>query len=143
MKFKGTVTRKYGNSRIKAVQSAADKALLSLVTDGVLAIHTEAVRGVMKQSPGEKQTRYSPKREVTASKPGDPPNVDHGVFVKSIQFKIDAPNLSGVVGTNDERGPWFEFGTKKMSARPWLGPAWKKAQKVISDLAKKLKFKID
>lgn len=142
MKFSGKVSRKFGSSRFSAITKAADEAMLQLVEDGVLAIHEEAVKGIMKRSSGEVQRRYNPKRIVVASKPGDPPNVDMGVFVKSVQFQVDENKLRGAVGTNDERGPWFEFGTANMAARPWLTPAWKKAQKIIKSLAKKIKLKV-
>lgn len=38
-------------------------------------------------------------------------------------FDHETSALETVIGTPDERGPWFEFGTSKMPARPVLGPA--------------------
>jgi HK97 gp10 family phage protein len=38
-------------------------------------------------------------------------------------WKSEAEGKEGVVGSTDERAPWFEFGTTKMPPRPVLGPA--------------------
>ncbi len=38
-------------------------------------------------------------------------------------FKHEVENFVAVIGSTDERAPWFEFGTAKMPPRPILGPA--------------------
>ncbi len=144
MKFSASISpkKKVLEQKLEEVREAANTAVFQGVVEMTLALHAEAVKGVMKQSAGERQTRYNPKREVVASKPGQPPNIDFGVFVKSIQFEVDATNRVGYVGTNDKRGPWFEFGTKDMAPRPWLAPALAKAapklRKILQDLGIKM-----
>lgn len=55
-----------------------------------------------------------------ASAPGQPPAPDTGRYRSSWTFQVgedsDGPYVD--VGTNDKRGPWFEFGTRRMQARP-------------------------
>jgi hypothetical protein len=41
-------------------------------------------------------------------------------FKNSIGFTIAPGGLEGTVGTDDPRGPWFEYGTSKMPPRSWL-----------------------
>lgn len=142
MKFMGVVTASKKLTNFETVKKSSRNSLMKIITQGTLKIHEEAVKGVIARSPGERQTRYNPKREVVASRPGDPPNVDRGIFLRSIQFEISQQDMSGYVGTNDERGPHFEFGTKRMAPRPWLGPAWKKSQKFIKDLFSKFKLEL-
>lgn len=140
MRFVGSITSKNNLEKFGQAKEVSEAALWSVIQEGTLKIHELAVRGIMKRSPGEKAVRYNPKRNVVVSKPGDPPNVDRGIFVKSIQYELDYAWSSGYVGTNDERGPHFEFGTRNMAARPWLYPAWKAAQKTIKALMKRMKL---
>lgn len=121
-KMKGNVALKKV-AWIKNIDAITKKQINQHIARDIVAIHKEAVKGVQKKSSGETQVRYNPKRTVVASKPGDPPNTDLGSFVQSIQFDLDQNKMRGVVGTNDKRGPWFEFGTSNMAARPWLTPA--------------------
>jgi HK97 gp10 family phage protein len=91
------------------------------IKTGVLIIHSMAVQSIQAH---ESQGRTYGKH--TASAPGNPPNTDTGRLVSSIKFdvKTDSEGTVGVVGTNLFYGPMLEFGTSKMKARPWLGPAF-------------------
>lgn len=144
MKIKPTV-KCSTNGQIAAHFMGASAALVSTVNQAVaeatLAVHAEAVRGLMKRSPGKRVVRYNPTRERIAADEGYPPNVDTGVFVRSVQFDVDTKNGVGVVGSNDKRANWFEFGTRRMGARPWLSPAWMKSQKTIKRIFRSLKVK--
>jgi HK97 gp10 family phage protein len=146
MKMKATFKPKQGRQIVQALKRAekeCNSKLFQAITEATLEVHAEAVKGVMKRSAGEKQTRYNPKRDVIASKPGDPPNVDMGLFVRSIQFEVDPTEMKGYVGSNDVRASWFEFGTKNMEARPWLGPALQKAKKRIKEIMRKIKIEVE
>ena len=48
--------------------------------------------------------------------------VDTGNLKNSIQTEMES-DLTAVVGTNVEYAPYVEYGTYKMAARPYLGPA--------------------
>lgn len=127
--------------RFQDVTSITTSKVNQGVALATLELHAAAVRGVMKKSYGGLDFRYNPKRMVIASKPGDTPNVDRGVFVKSIKFEVD--KNKGYVGSNDVRASWFEFGTKNMEPRPWLGPALKSVQTKIKAIFKDLEVKVD
>ncbi len=78
------------------------------------------------------------KKGLDPSKPGEFPKFVIGSFRRSIQWEVDRPlggrALTGRVGTNDPRGRWFEFGTRKMKRRPWLTLAlsmWKLELRLI------------
>lgn len=112
--------------KMKDLESKARKEIEDAVAAGTLAIHAEAVRSInAHMSSGATYGKH------TASKPGNPPNTDTGVLVKSIEFEIDKQNLEGIVGTNLKYGVDLEFGTSKMEARPWLSRAFKvKAEEI-------------
>ena len=60
-----------------------------------------------------------------ASAPGQPPAVDTGTYRASWRHRfggIGSASPTGDVYTEQERGPWLEFGTARMAARPHAGP---------------------
>lgn len=79
---------------------------------------------------GAKQSMKGPKSGATykrgskshqASAPGEAPAIDTGNLVNSIQ--TDVQGLRAEVGTAVEYALYLEYGTSKMAARPFLGPA--------------------
>jgi hypothetical protein len=55
------------------------------------------------------------------SSPGNPPHVDTGALVASIESSVDNRDMTGRVGTNLEYGLYLELGTKRgLAPRPWL-----------------------
>lgn len=63
--------------------------------------------------------------------------VDTGNLRASIHTTIG--NLEGAVGTPVEYAPYVEFGTRKMTAQPYLGPAfYENEQKIIDHIAKEV-----
>ena len=55
--------------------------------------------------------------------------VDTGTLSRSIaSSQIPAPDPTWQVGTNITYAPWVEFGTSRMTAKPFLGPAVEKAR---------------
>lgn len=61
-----------------------------------------------------------------ASAPGESPAIDTGALVNSIRTEADG--LSAVVGVGQEYGVYLEFGTVKMASRPFMGPAFERAE---------------
>lgn len=104
------------------------------VQKGTLLIHETALKSVQDNTDGVSEIRYSPKRIVNVSRPGDPPNTDTGRLVQSIKFDFMKQGLTGRVGTNLKYGAWLEFGTEKMQARPWLAPAIQMASEAIGEI---------
>lgn len=75
---------------------------------------------------GETYELYNPRRTHQASAPGESFATDIGILSASYNWKVgkDEKGRTYVdVGTADERGPYLEFGTSNMEARPTLRPA--------------------
>lgn len=62
--------------------------------------------------------------EHRASAPGEPPAVDTGQYRASWKWRAGEENGEpfSEVFTSQARGPWLEFGTSRMQARPHLRP---------------------
>lgn len=73
-----------------------------------------------------------------ASAPGESPAIDEGDLSNSIrQEKIDEASYR--VGSTDEKAPHLEFGTSRIAPRPFLTPAFLKAESTLkAKLAEKL-----
>jgi hypothetical protein len=55
------------------------------------------------------------------SSPGNPPHVDTGALLASIESSVDNATMTGRVGTNLPYGLYLELGTKRgLAPRPWL-----------------------
>lgn len=102
---------------IRTTPDQADKAIRAAAQEG----RNRAVLSIQERSPGEEQTRYDPRRVVTAADPGETPNTDTGNLVNSIQVqRLGEFSQAIIVGA--EYGPWLEFGTATMEARPFMTP---------------------
>jgi len=86
-------------------------ANLGVRTDSVVAMLANEVVGNAVSSFGE-----------SPSKPGDPPGVDTGALRASVHAEHTGPNQY-TVSDGVEYGAYLEYGTPRMAARPWLGPA--------------------
>lgn len=111
------------------------KEIRSALIAGGKLVETEAKKSIQTMSMGDRVIRTrngGGEYEHITSRPGDAPNTDTGLLVKSIVTEV-AP--AGVfVGTNTEYAPWLEFGTSNMKARPFLYPALQSKRKVIIEL---------
>lgn len=93
--------------------------------DGVRAQVTEGVgnsANVLADKMREEIGTAGPPR----SSPGEPPHVDSGALLASIQ--VVGPVVSGDLaaasaGTDIDYGVMLEFGTSRMAARPWMARA--------------------
>lgn len=91
--------------------------------DGLADVGIELRNQVVRllSTPGKGRTYRRPKNVLhRASAPGAPPAPDTGKYRASWTYQVgeDSRGAYVDVGTNDERGPWFEFGTRNMAARP-------------------------
>lgn len=70
------------------------------------------------------------------SLPGHPPNEDTGHLRTQIEVTQPAP-LRVEVASNARYSAALEFGSSRMAARPFMGPATKRTRKTITALVKR------
>lgn len=83
------------------------------------------VEAYMKQSmTGTKHGRTYVHRGIahTASAPGEAPAIDEGQVVGGIHGEM-LSTLQGEVTSSSEQGPYLNYGTSRMAARPFFEPA--------------------
>lgn len=108
---------------LKATEKKFTQAQKLSIQEATLTLHAATIKLVNVTSSGKKQIRYSPKRTVTASNPGNAPNTDTGRLIQSIKFDFKEQGLLGRVGSNLKYAKSLEFGTSKMAPRPFLSTA--------------------
>ena len=121
MKFKGSITTKNNYKKFTSFSKNMESVNLQAAQLAAIDIMNESKLLLAKNTDGERQTRYNPKRTVFASNPGDPPNSDTGRLINSIRFRKSGNAY--LVGTNVSYGSHLEFGTLDMKPRPWLSVA--------------------
>jgi len=96
-----------------------------VLIDGVVKIKNKIIKSM--QNTKRRHFAYTVKRggkEHWPSAPNNPPAIDSGDLLKSIQ--IDVRNMEVEIGSDITKPPYplyLEFGTKRMTKRPWLNPA--------------------
>lgn len=123
MKFKGSVLSKSNYKSFTSFSKNMESVHRTAAQLAAIDIMNESKLMIAKNSDGEKQRRYNPKRNVNVSKPGDPPNSDTGRLINSIRFWGSGNTY--YAGTNVSYGSHLEFGTMNMAPRPWLSVALK------------------
>lgn len=124
-----------------ALAKRYDRATVQAAIGAGEIIRGKAIRSIQDISNGESQARArlgGATRNVIVSKEGDAPNTDTGTLVASIQVDVTATYV--FVGSSLSYATWLEFGTRNMSARPWLYPAVEKSR---ADIYKHFKLKIN
>lgn len=101
---------------IRAGEKAGEPALARI---GV-ASETE-IKRILSQ-PGRGRTYRRGTVSHRASAPGDPPAVDLGHYRASWSWVVRKAGAGWelLVGTPSKLGPWLEYGTSRMAARPHL-----------------------
>jgi HK97 gp10 family phage protein len=123
---------------LKAAKAAAkifEDNRANAVKESTLRLHEEAVKIVSANEGGSSAVRYGPKRNVSVSKPGDPPHTDTGRLRQSIKFNYK--DGIGQVGSNLKYAAWLEFGTEDMRPRPWLSTAVSNVSKIVPEIFEK------
>jgi len=115
---------------MKAIQK--DIALAEQVIVGRAAIMIRD--SIRNQVIGHEHSYWQPLAASTlAEKAANTPLLETGSFRNSIGASIGIREAR--VGTNDFRGPYFEFGTSKMPPRPFLWPGWMAVEKDVLRMA--------
>ena len=113
------VERTWRGQQVKsAIRGGSQKNVRDATLEGLSAVQ----RKLRRNSPSGQVYRVpGTGRLYRASAPGEPPANRTGTYADSFQPRYR--NNEGIIGTKDKRGPWLEFGTSTMKARPHLRPA--------------------
>lgn len=131
--------------QLQKLGKASEQIVLETITDLVTDTHMFAIDGIAgPPKSGTTYEKYNPRRSHTASAPGQYPATDTGRLLGSVRMELPGTGrMVGRVGTAVEYGPYLEFGTSRMAARPWLLPSFERAkQGVERELRAKLEGRI-
>lgn len=125
---------------LKRLGTISEEMVVDTINDIAMDTQQEAVRGIQR-GPASGRTYKRGTVTHTASSPGQYPMSDTGRLASNVEFEIATKSRKvAVVGTNILYGPYLEFGTSNMAARPWLMPSFRKASEGV---AKELKAKLE
>ena len=108
-----------GEGMVRDVGKALFAAGEAIQVEAQISITTGAVSG----------------KKHVASQPGEAPNNDTGVLANNIETHQIAPLVVEVSSNADYAAP-LEFGTSKMSARPYMAPARDAKRKEVTQLVR-------
>lgn len=99
---------------IRATEEAGEAALSRIGLEG-----DAEIKRILSE-PGRGRVYVRKKRSHQASAPGQPPAVDFNIYRASWSWVVRKAGsaLELLIGTEDKRAPWFEYGTSKMRPRP-------------------------
>lgn len=121
----------------KQAKDEVKREVSQAVARSTLSVHSRAVKRIQNgPASGIVYELYKPRRTHQASAPGQPPMSDTGRLASSMQFEID--ELTGYVFTPVEYGPYLEFGTSRMAARPFLFPSVEEERPVFMKALKEI-----
>lgn len=118
--------------RLKAIGTEGVDEVARAIAVSALDVQSQAQRSIQRGArSGVIVTRGGTAHQRSA--PGEFPKTDTGRLVSQISHEIDTDRLGASVGTNIEYGPYLEFGTRTMAARPWLQPTFERLKGKIRD----------
>lgn len=125
------------NARLMRMSQGTD--VTPALIKGAERTRTAYIEAVQTVSPGRTDIRYSPRRVVTVSAPGEAPNTDTGLLVNSTGVKSKRRNHAEVFASASYAEA-LEFGTHKMAPRPAMKPAFDATkERVVEDVANALR----
>lgn len=125
------------NARLTRMARGAD--VTPALLKGAERTRTAYIEAVQAISPGRQDVRYSPRRAVTVSNPGEAPNADTGTLVNSTGVSSERRNQAETFASTAYADA-LEFGTHKMAPRPAMKPAFDETkEQVVQDIANALR----
>ena len=125
------------NARLTRLARGAD--VTPALLKGAERTRTAYIEAVQAISPGRQDVRYSPRRAVTVSSPGEAPNADTGTLVNSTGVSSERRNQAEAFASASYADA-LEFGTHKMAPRPAMKPAFDETkEQVVQDIANALR----
>lgn len=127
-------------AKINKVNPQISKYMKDVIEYGVRQVRNEVLLS-MQQTPktGRKYKRGD--KVHTASSPGNPPAIDHGTLIRSIEMVYKHFGFTGEVQANTNYAIHLEYGTADMAARPFMQPALEKNRSKILKKAQSFKYK--
>ena len=136
------VTTKITNKpRHSALERQYELNIKELVGRAANLVRNTAVESISQGAKsGVTYTLYNPRRTHRASAAGEPPATDTGFLVNNIIVSMDIADkgLSANVESRADYSQFLEFGTSKMSARPFMQPALEENKSRIRRLEKQM-----
>ena len=81
----------------------------------------EAEVKALLQTPGSGETYTRGSVTHVASAPGQPPAIDTGTLINSVQVDEATP-VQAIIATHTDYAEYLEFGTSHMAPRPYMRP---------------------
>ena len=132
-------TRVTSKPRYNSVISQYTADAKALVGRAGNLVRNTAVQSIQQGAKsGVVYEKYNPRRTHRASSAGQPPATDTGFLVNNIFLKFDTDKLGVSVESRANYSAFLEFGTSKMSARPFLQPALESNKSKIRQLEKRM-----
>lgn len=133
-----TSTKRIKNTH--KVEKIYEKQLQKVIALGGQIVMNEAKQSVQSHgSSGITYQKYNPKRVHTASAANKTPNSDTGYLASNIFLKVDADKMGCSIESRAAYSKYLEFGTSKMTERPFLQPALESKRKKIKAMFARLK----
>ncbi len=121
--------------KLDKVEKAAKEAQFNALAATAFAIQRDAVQSIQR-GPKSGETYTHGRKTHTASAPGEAPASDTGNLAKSIRVKLEKARGYAEVIAHAPYAPHLEFGTSRMAARPFMGPAFHRNRKLAPQLIK-------
>ena len=140
MVFKATV--RAGQSNVEGIVSSIRMATVKTMRETQEPMKNDVKAELSRPKSGPVVTRYSPRRQVRVSVPGEPPAEDLGQLIRSIDTDIDSDRNSVAIRliASARHAGFLEVGTSKMLPRPFLRPTMRRFEdKVVDDLIREIK----
>lgn len=113
-------------NRIPQIQASIRPSVSQVVRKTALDVEAEVKNEMRGPKSGRQYRRGS--RTHQASAPGQPPAVDLGQLINSIQVE-NVTDLTSKVGTNTEYAMALEYGSRRIRPRPVWRPVIEKMRK--------------
>lgn len=116
------------NAKLRKLSKGVD--VTTALLRGAEKARAHYVEAIQDNADGRPDVRYSPRRQVNVSMPGQAPNTDTGTLVGSTGTQSERRNQAEVFATASYADD-LEFGTEKMAPRPAMGPAYDATREAV------------
>jgi|TARA_R100000081_G_scaffold19152_1_gene8018 HK97 gp10 family phage protein len=126
------------NKLEKRLVKNPEKELKKLVQRSTLLVEGTAKVSILDGGSGITYQKYNPRRQHTASAPGEAPASDTGFLVSNItsNVKKEGTAIVGQIVASAPYSPYLEFGTSTIEPRPFMQPALERNRPAIKRIFK-------